>query len=283
MGDNSKIQWCTNTFNIAIGCSPVAAGCKNCYAKQLAKRRWPDEVEWTPGGKRKTLSDSYWNQLQKWNKRAEKNGEIETVFVCSLADWLEDHPVVNKERARLLEIIPETPHLHYLLLTKRITNFRALTRDYIFPSNVSIGASVSYQDDWNTTWPFLKRFCADNGMTTFVSMEPMLGPIWLQGLEVYKPDQIIIGGESGATSRWFDPQWAVDLINQIRDTKIAIFVKQMGTQWARKQKVYGFKDIFGEHGYSTPYKLGDYKGENPDYWRVELRRFESIPGIGGKQ
>ena len=38
MAENSKIEWCTHTFNIAWGCSKVSPGCANCYADTLSHR-----------------------------------------------------------------------------------------------------------------------------------------------------------------------------------------------------------------------------------------------------
>ena len=38
MGAKSKIQWCDATWNPVLGCSPVSAGCANCYAARWAWR-----------------------------------------------------------------------------------------------------------------------------------------------------------------------------------------------------------------------------------------------------
>ncbi len=34
----SKIEWTQATWNPAVGCSKISAGCKNCYAEAMAKR-----------------------------------------------------------------------------------------------------------------------------------------------------------------------------------------------------------------------------------------------------
>jgi protein gp37 len=34
----TKIEWTEATWNPSIGCSKVTAGCKNCYAKVIARR-----------------------------------------------------------------------------------------------------------------------------------------------------------------------------------------------------------------------------------------------------
>lgn len=43
----------------------------------------------------------------------------------------------------------------------------------------------------------------------------------------------IIGGESGSEARALDLGWVRELIAQCRDTGTAVFVKQLGTRWAR--------------------------------------------------
>jgi protein gp37 len=39
MSENSKIQWCDDTYNPWRGCTKVSAGCKNCYAEKLITTR----------------------------------------------------------------------------------------------------------------------------------------------------------------------------------------------------------------------------------------------------
>ncbi len=71
MGQDSKIEWTTNTFNPWIGCQKVAAGCTHCYAESFAKRY--GKAEWGPEGTRVLTSVSYWKQPLKWNREAECN------------------------------------------------------------------------------------------------------------------------------------------------------------------------------------------------------------------
>ena len=34
----SKIDWCDYVVNPVVGCTPISAGCKNCYAKRMTDR-----------------------------------------------------------------------------------------------------------------------------------------------------------------------------------------------------------------------------------------------------
>jgi protein gp37 len=38
MADNTKIEWCSATWNPVRGCSIVSKGCTNCYAMRQAHR-----------------------------------------------------------------------------------------------------------------------------------------------------------------------------------------------------------------------------------------------------
>jgi protein gp37 len=38
MGNSTHIEWTDSTWNPIRGCTPVSAGCKNCYAAKIAKR-----------------------------------------------------------------------------------------------------------------------------------------------------------------------------------------------------------------------------------------------------
>ena len=38
MSGQTKIEWCTHSWNPVTGCTPVSEGCDNCYAKAMIKR-----------------------------------------------------------------------------------------------------------------------------------------------------------------------------------------------------------------------------------------------------
>jgi len=117
MSENSKIEWCHHTFNPWIGCTKVSDGCKNCYAERdFDKRR--HVAKWGPGNPRVRTAEANWKKPLTWNRKAEKAGTRPRVFCASLADWL-DPEVPVAWLADLLALIQETPHLDWLLLTKR--------------------------------------------------------------------------------------------------------------------------------------------------------------------
>lgn len=89
MGENSKIEWCDNTFNPWLGCTKVAAGCAHCYAETLMDSRYR-KAKWGPGGTRVLTSAANWQKPLAWNKAAEAAGVRQRVFCASLADVFED-------------------------------------------------------------------------------------------------------------------------------------------------------------------------------------------------
>jgi protein gp37 len=128
--ENTHIEWADHTFNPWEGCSKVSAGCKNCYAEtRNARFGGGTATNWGPGAPRRRTSAANWKLPLKWNREAEARSALPIpenggpfrrprVFCASLADWL-DPEVPIEWLVDLLRLIHETPHLDWLLLTKR--------------------------------------------------------------------------------------------------------------------------------------------------------------------
>jgi protein gp37 len=87
----------------------------------------------------------------------------------------------------------------------------------------------------------------------FTSIEPLLEAVdlhsWLHGL-----DWLILGGESferSGRARPFDLAWAPDVLRQCRETRVVLFIKQLGS---RLEAI----------------KLRDRKGSDPSEWPLDL-------------
>lgn len=135
MGKNSSIQWTHHTFSPWIGCQRVSPGCEHCYAEAYDKRvggaKLPDgtkSLRWGPKAPRVRTSAANWRKPLAWNLAAEKAGERHRVFCSSLADVFEDRPELVPWRAELFDLIARTPHLDWLLLTKRPEHITPLLR-----------------------------------------------------------------------------------------------------------------------------------------------------------
>jgi protein gp37 len=268
MGIETGIEWCHHTFNPWRGCTKVSPGCQHCYAETMSFRNPATLGQWGPNGTRAIASESYWKQPHRWNKAAQEAGERRRVFCGSLMDWLEDRPDLDVPRAHLFKTISETPHLDWLLLTKRPENWHnLLQRAYgvaaaengdvlgepvmawidawlhgSYPPNVWVGTSVEDQQRADKRIPLLLQIPA---RVNFLSCEPLLGDVdvsqWLHsrqlkesGSPMYRDfscvDWIIVGGESGSKARPMSPEWARSLRDQCQQACVPFFFKQMG-EW----------------------------------------------------
>jgi len=252
MGENSKIEWTDHTFNPWMGCTMVAPECTNCYAKTLVDDRL-HKAQWGPKGTRVLTSARNWLEPLTWNRAAAAAGARRRVFCASLADvfeedrWVAPGPDVpegftlNLARRNLWALIGHTPHLIWLLLTKRPGNIRGMVPGgwlERWPGNVWTGTSAGCQATAEAMIPHLFLVPGPH----FLSCEPMLGPVEVTRLrddEVGAQwnalemgiDWVICGGESGPNARPMHPDWARGLRDQCVGAGVPFFFKQWG-EWA---------------------------------------------------
>jgi protein gp37 len=213
MGEATNISWADHTFNPWIGCTKVSVGpkgaCEGCYAEAMMADRY-HRVTWGKAGQAATYSrtgQSTWKLPRKWDRavakevqhwrsnpfaRAETPRPTRFVFCASLADVF-DNQVPVEWRARLFDLIRITPHLTWLLLTKRPQNIAKLFAETItpelrkassgpemlgrslWPRNAAIGCTVVTQAEADRDVPHL--LAAKAGLApafAFLSMEPLM-------------------------------------------------------------------------------------------------------------
>lgn len=230
MAEFTKIEWTDHTFNPWWGCVKVSEGCDHCYANSWANRMGHDV--WGPHAERRILSDDHYRLPLSWNKKAEEAGERQKVFCASMADVFENRPDLIKPRQRVFDLIEQTPHLDWQVLTKRPQNIKKLLpKEYDYPHNLWLGTSVENQDAADKRIRYLLEH--DRAAVRFLSCEPLLGPVdirnYLQpAANGAKIDWVIIGGEAGGHSRPMNPIWAKSLIRQCEEAGVAVFFKQWG-------------------------------------------------------
>lgn len=221
MAETTEISWADATFNPWIGCSKVSPACDHCYAERdNGRRKWVDG--WGPGVPRRRTKT--WNAPRQWDRKAQETGYRPRVFCASLADVF-DNEVPTEWRVDLWQLIRETPHLRWMLVTKRIGNVaKMVPADWPMP-HVGIISTIVTQDEWDRDWPKLARTpVAWRG----ISMEPLLGPITMSKADGVSPDWVITGGESGPQARVTDPAWVRSLRDQCAAGGIAFHHKQWG-------------------------------------------------------
>lgn len=224
MGENTKIEWATHTFNPWWGCTKVSEACKHCYAEAWAKR--VGQNVWGPKPDRRLMSDSHWKQPLKWNQKASGLAERPRVFCASMADVFEDRDELTTHRARLFDLIEETQNLDWLLLTKRPRNVARLARwTDIWPENIWLGTTVELQKRADELLPYLAAIPAK---VRFISAEPLLGPLAIKPWLRTTIDWVITGGESGPHARPASPEWFRSLHSQCMESEVAFHFKQWG-------------------------------------------------------
>lgn len=280
MSENTKIEWCDATFNPWIGCTKISPACEHCYAAVSTPARARD-IEWGAGKPRVRTSAANWKQPLRWNNDAYLFGECKQcghrgnrkedtvcdvcgghapearrrVFCASLADVF-DSEVDPQWRADLFDLIELTPHLDWLILTKRIGNVFRLAPSvdwFAAHKNVWLGITICNQEEADRDIPKLLDVPA---CVRFLSCEPLLDDIdisnWIFGRAEPCPQcpkdidcdcgwtgrhelngeaalhWVIVGGESGHHARPMNPEWARSLRDQCSSTGLPFFFKQFG-------------------------------------------------------
>lgn len=245
MAENSGIEWTHHTFNPWWGCTKISPACDNCYAADLAKRYGKNVWGNVP---RMRTGEKNWNLPRRWNRLAENQGIRYRVFCASMADVF-DNQVPDEWRRDLWDLIRDTPHLDWLLLTKRPQNISRM-----LPSGFE-----GHWDEWGNGWPNVwlgttveNQQAADRNIlpllnvpaaVRFLSCEPILGAIDLMNLNVdlrhiggptnwdalsgpARIDWVIAGGESGSHYRDADIEWFRSLRDQCAGSDVPFLFKQ---------------------------------------------------------
>lgn len=188
------------------------------------------------------------------------------VFVVSMGDLFHDD-VPFSYIAQVFGIMAVTPQHTYQVLTKRperMLEFYEWGRyQYAFCHakilrNVWLGVTAENQEQADQRVPLLLQTPA---VVRFVSVEPMLGPVYLTSLQcehlkwdvltgyqyqiqnagsqynwqagTAQLDWVICGGESGPGARPMHPQWIRELRDQCVETDTPFFFKSWG-DWCPK-------------------------------------------------
>lgn len=291
MAEKTDISWAHSTFNPWLGCTKVSPGCDHCYAATLMDERY-GRVKWGAGEARRRTKT--WDQPRRWNKLAQASGEPWRVFCASLADVF-DNEVPGEWRRDLGQLIVDTPHLTWMLLTKRIGNVGMALADFgwdYFPGNVWLGVTVVNQAEADRDIP---KLLAAPAHLRWLSCEPLLGPIDLRDPpnDIGEPRYsyldpeldarigwVIVGGESGKEGRPMEPAWARSLRDQCAAYGVPFHFKQWG-EWAP----YDRGRLNGEE-LATKYSLDkpiQRFGKKLAGHLLDGREYRAFPSIGHKQ
>jgi protein gp37 len=247
----SKIEWTGQTWNPVTGCSPIASGCKYCYARRMHKRlRAMGQPKYQHDFSEVRCHPEELDKPLRWRKPRR-------VFVCSMSDLF--HGDLSFEFIlRVFEVMERARQHTFQLLTKRpyrVLQFcgkYGIGNDNEWPRNIWLGASASTQEDLERVVPDL---LVTPAAVRFLSLEPLLGPItdlplpcrvcggkgwvqapdhsreWCAGEQCRGIDWVIVGGESGPAARPMNPEWVRSIRKQCVEAGVPLFFKQWG-EWA---------------------------------------------------
>lgn len=274
---NSKISWTGPTYNPWQGCTKkiiilngqpmLREECRNCYMYR-DKKRYGQKPQIVVRSKPSTFNKPL--KLQREVTQGKRPDFIDRlVFTCSWSDFF--NPEADEWRPEAWQIIRQCPDLTFQILTKlpeRIGSHLPPFWDEI-KRHIWLGYSCGMPGAEG----LIEYLIQHDSAVRFLSCEPLIGWIQIERyLSTWKPivnfdipppkplhpnevevpsirkhsvDWVIIGGESGPQARLMKPEWAKYLMNQCRcrPTAVPVFIKQMGTAWAR---VAGAKDRNGE-------------------------------------
>lgn len=208
MAETTAIAWTEHTWNPWHGCTKISPGCAHCYM-------FRDKARYGQNPEVVVRSKTTFNAPKKW-----KSG---LVFTCSWSDWF--HKDADPWRDEAWQIVKNTPHLTYQILTKRPGRMaRHLPADWGsgYP-NVWLGVSVESQAFVNR----VEVLRDTPAQVRFISAEPLLGPLSLAGY-LDGIHWVIAGGESGPGCRPMEPDWARMILGDCRTAGAAFFLKQLG-------------------------------------------------------
>lgn len=223
MTTTSRIEWTEQTWNPTVGCTKISAGCKHCYAETMAKRL---KAMGTPGYENGFALQLLPQRLQDPLKRKKPT----IYFVNSMSDLFHER-IPDAYIDQVFDVIGQTPHHTYQVLTKRAARMARYFRDRAAPRNAWLGVSVENKKHGVPRIQQLRKVPAH---IRFLSVEPLLediGSLNLEGIH-----WVIVGGESGPKARPMKQEWANSVRRQCEAQQVAFFFKQWGGWGADGQR-----------------------------------------------
>jgi protein gp37 len=250
--NKTKIEYLDFTWNpIAMRCTPVSDGCRNCWHLAMAKRLTKnptipkDEREAYAGGCPVLRNLEPLSSLKKPSRIGVQfmgdlfHEKVPKYFIVSI--WMmmlsanrHKYFVLTKRPQRMLDLVS--------VMFKDIFTKEPATKT---ANHIWLGVSIEDQKTADEQIPILLQIPAAK---RFVSCEPLLSEIDLfvafgghdQGLKMTESlDWVICGAETGPGARPLHPDWVKSLRDQCQAAGVPFFFKSWG-EWTdlTPDKVY---------------------------------------------
>lgn len=209
---NEHVGWALWTLNLITGCG---YGCVFCYAREIAKLRYPQGFAATVHPERFLAPSN-----TKIPKKHQDDPAARRVFLMSQGDWMD--PAFNDEIVQaVLDMCAANPEWEFMTLTKQPERLK----DFTYPPNVWVGVTVTRQGQVKGAE---EAFAAIDASVRWISFEPLHGHVVLSQPELV--DLYVIGAERKTNQR---PevkatlaQWVDALRLQARGVGAAIWEKE---------------------------------------------------------
>ena len=258
----TKIEWADAVHNPVSGCTPVSAGCANCYARRMAQRLRGRAGYPADDPFKVTLHPDKLDEPLHWRKPRR-------VFVCSMSDLFHDDVPALFIGNVLARCALATQHT-FMVLTKRPERMKLIVEHMRYDeegfqddiagelddaglsvnwdgdlSNVWLGVSISNQPDADRWLPFLLQTPA---AVRFVSYEPALEMVDFDHIKFpqdrtipmsslyggrstdtpWHLNWIVLGGENGPGARPMHPEIPRSVRDQCAAADVPFFFKGWG-------------------------------------------------------
>jgi len=230
----TQIEWTDATWNPVAGCSIITAGCRHCYAMEMARRLEAMGHDKYAGLTRKNGKRTVWNGIVREDRSAlsipHRWRKPRKIFVNSMSDLF--HDLVSDEFIlNVWQVMRDTQHHSYQILTKRpkrmlevdLTQFGTVLPNVWLCTSVENSAVVHRIENLRKAPAAIR----------FISFEPLIGSVGRVDLSGI--DWAIVGGESGRNARPIKEKWIDEIYEQCKETNTAFFFKQWGT-WGKDNR-----------------------------------------------
>jgi protein gp37 len=152
-------------------------------------------------------------------------------------EWVSDWAVDE-----ILKMVGEMPHCTFLTLTKNPDRYAEVaSRSWGVSSNLWCGASAVDQMAFSKAAHALKHLHGNVPNKTFVSLEPLHGPISLkQGWWI---DWVIVGREGGPSPAPCKPEWVAKIAEDARKYETPLFMKDSLKEMCEENNIPFKRDL----------------------------------------
>lgn len=180
----TKIEYLTHSWSpIAMRCTPVSEGCKNCWHLALANRLAKNPI--IPEDRQKAYAGGEPVLIEKELKAPPKLRKPAIIGVQFMGDLFHESIGYEMQTSVFVEMILNPQH-KYLVLTKRPDNMLRFLKDFVYMGgfwfntpvkyhpHIWLGITAENQQAADERIPILLQIPA---IIHFISCEPLLGPI----------------------------------------------------------------------------------------------------------